>query len=329
MDWLLRRLADRLGVMPAGVGESFDLRIRPEQPLAQGPTILVVIGCAALIVWLYRREGAASMPFKMTLAALRISLVLLALFMLSEAVLSVDRTGLPYFVVMVDDSASQQVVDQYADPKAKAAAAELAKVAGHPEPDRLALAQGFLAKDDGAILRELQKKHRVRLYLVSSAARPFARIDAPEQVAPALKDLMKVEASGEQSRLGSGIRQVLTELRGVPPTAIVLLTDGQTTEGRDASPRRPSSPSPQGRARSTPIGLGDPEPVSRPGADRPACRRRRVRRRPRAVRGPSCPRARVRRAGRGRSPSSRRRVPGSTDPNATKDLETDPRHHAA
>ena len=37
--------------------------------------------------------------------------------MLSEAVLSVERTGLPYFVVMVDDSASQQVVDQYADPE--------------------------------------------------------------------------------------------------------------------------------------------------------------------------------------------------------------------
>ena len=58
MDWLLRRLADRLGVVPAGVGESFDLRIKAEQPLAQGPTILVVIGCAALIIWLYRREGS-------------------------------------------------------------------------------------------------------------------------------------------------------------------------------------------------------------------------------------------------------------------------------
>src|SRR4051795_622945 len=167
MDWLLRRLADRMGVVPAGVGESFDLRIRAEQPLAQGPTILVVIGCAALIVWLYRREGSASLPYKMCLAALRFSLVLLALFMLTEAVLSVDRTGLPYFVVMVDDSASQQVVDQYADPKAKEAAADLAMAAGRPEASRLALAQGYLSKDDGKILRDLQKQNRVRLYLVS------------------------------------------------------------------------------------------------------------------------------------------------------------------
>ena len=53
--------------------------------------------------------------------------MLLTLFMLSEAVLSVDRTGLPYFVVMIDDSASQGVVDQFADPKARAASADLAK----------------------------------------------------------------------------------------------------------------------------------------------------------------------------------------------------------
>ncbi len=257
MDWLLRRLADRLGVVPAGVGESFDLRIRADQALPQGPTILVVIGCAALIVWLYRREGSASEWLKMFLAGLRISLVLLALFMLSEAVLSVDRTGLPYFVVMVDDSASQQLVDQYADPKARVVAAELAKLAGHPEADRLAMAQGLLARDDGAILRELQKKHRVRLYLVSSAARPLAEIDKPGDVAPALAKLKKVEATGEQSRLGSGIRQVLTELRGVPPTAIVLLTDGQTTEGETVA--RAAEFAARKGVPLYPIGLGDPE----------------------------------------------------------------------
>ena len=257
MDWLLRRLADRLGVVPAGVGESFDLRIRAEQPMSQGLLLLIVIPSAVLIVWLYRREGSASLPFKMFLAGLRLCLVLMALFMLSESVLSVDRTGLPYFVVMVDDSASQLVVDQYADPKAKAAALDLAKVAGHSEPDRLALAQGLLEKDDGALLRELQKKHRVRLYLVSTAARPLAEIDRPGDVAPALEKLKKVEASGDQSRLGAGVRQVLTELRGVPPTAIVILTDGQTTEGETIA--KAAEFAARKGVPLYPIGLGDPE----------------------------------------------------------------------
>ena len=186
MDWMLRRLADRMGVMPAGIGESFNVRIRAEQPLSQGLILLIMIPAIALIVWLYRREGSASLPYKMFLAALRITLLILALFMLTESVLSVDRTGLPYFVVMVDDSASQQVVDQYADARAKSTAQELAKIAGHPEPDRLSLAKGLLLKDDGAILRELQKKHRVRLYLVSNTARPLAEIDKPTDITPGL-----------------------------------------------------------------------------------------------------------------------------------------------
>ncbi len=124
---------------------------------------------------------------------------------------------------MVDDSASQQVVDQYADPKAKAAALELAKVAGHPEPDRLALAQGLLEKDDGAIPpRACRRSTGSALYLVSNTARPLlAEIDQPEDVAPALEKLKKVEASGDQSRLGR---------RGPP---------GPDRTPR-ASPRRPS-----------------------------------------------------------------------------------------
>ncbi len=259
MDWLLRRLAERLGVTPAGVGESFQPHIRAEQPLSQGPTLLVLVFSFTLIFWLYRRESSGRPVTKLFLAGLRCCLVLLTLFLLSEAVLSIDRTGLPYFVVMVDDSASQGVVDQYPDSKTKNAAAELAKIAGRTEPSRLAQAQGWLARDDGKFLRELQKKHRVRLYLVSNTARPLApEIDKPEQVSPLLAQLKKAEPRGDQSRLGSGIRQVLTELRGVPPTAIVLLSDGQTTEGETIAKAAEFA-----ARKDVPlflIGLGDPDP---------------------------------------------------------------------
>ncbi len=317
MDWMLRRLADRLGVVPPGVGESFNLRIEPDQRMSQGLLLLIVLGSAALIVWLYRREGSASLPYKMFLAALRLGLILLALFMLSEAVLRVDRTGLPYFVVMVDDSASQQVVDQYADPKAKAAALDLAKVAGHPEPDRLALAQGLLEKDDGAMLRELQKKHRVRLYLVSNSARPLAEIDKAGDVAPALEKLRKVEASGDQSRLGAGVRQVLTELRGVPPTAIVILTDGQTTDGETIA--KAAEFAARKGVPLYPIGLGDPEAprdleLSELLVDDVVFVDDLVRFQPKLTS-----------KGFAKQPLTiklKQKVPTSADPNATKDLET-------
>jgi hypothetical protein len=259
MDWLLRRMADRLGVEPARAGEAIVPQIRFEQPWPQIVTLMVVLGCAGLIIWIYRREGQAPLAYRMGLAALRIGLVLLAVFMLSEAVLSVERTGLPYFVIMVDDSASAHVTDQYGDPKAKAAADELAKKAGATETSRLAVAEGLLVEDNARLLRTLQKQNKVRLYVVSNSARLLAEIDKPEDVAPALEKVRKIEPNGGQTRLGAGIRQVLTELRGAPPSAIVLLTDGQTTDGETLD--KAAEFAARKGVPLYPIGLGSPEPA--------------------------------------------------------------------
>src|SRR5262245_24563156 len=152
--------------------------------------------------------------------------------MLSEAVLSVERTGLPYVTILVDDSASQQIADQYAQPEVKAALEALAASAkaepgqapSSGPPTRLDIAKGLILKDHASLIRELQKQHKVRIYLVSNAARALAEVDRPAQLEPALAMLRSVEAVGTQSRLGDGIRQVLTELRGAPPSAIILLT---------------------------------------------------------------------------------------------------------
>lgn len=255
-DWLLLKIADRLGVEPARAGEAIVPQIRFEQPWPQAVALLVVVGCAGLIIWLYRREGSASLPYKMGLAALRIALVLLAVFMLSEAVLSVERTGLPYFVLMVDDSASSQVVDQYANPRTKAALTELTKKA---EPNRLEIARSWLAHDDARLLRELQKQNKVQLWLVSSSARVLAEVDKIEDVQPALDKLAKVEPTGSQTQLGEGVRQVLTELRGAPPSAIVLLSDGQTTDGVGLA-KAAEFAARKGVPLYT-VGLGDPEPA--------------------------------------------------------------------
>jgi von Willebrand factor type A domain-containing protein len=259
MDWLLRRLAERLDVEPARAGEAIVPQLRFEQPWSQGWLLLIVALSFTLIVWLYRREGRAPMAYKMGLAVLRFSLVLLTLFMLSEAVLSVERTGLPYFVIMVDDSASQGIVDQYADPKTQKAVAEFAKQAGQQEARRLAVAQGLLARNRAEILRDLQKQHKVKIYLISAAPRTLAEVDRPEDIAPALKRLEKVEPTGTQSRLGAGIRQVLTELRGVAPTAILLLTDGQTTEGEGVA-KAAELAARKGVPLIT-VGIGDPDPA--------------------------------------------------------------------
>jgi len=255
LDWLLSRIADRLGVEPAEAGEAIVPHIRFEQPWPQVVTLLIILGASALIIWLYRREGQVPFAYKMFLAAIRIALLLLTLFMLSEAVLSVERTGLPYFVFMVDDSASGQVVDHFENPKTKAALGDLTTQA---EPTRLAVAKSWLAHDGAKVVYEIQKQNKVRFYLVSSSARMLTEVDTPTDIKAAIDKIKAVEPTGAQSRLGAGVRQVLTELRGAPPSAIVLLTDGQTTDGESLS-KAAEFAARKGVPIYT-IGLGNPEP---------------------------------------------------------------------
>ena len=194
------------------------------------------------------------------LAGLRVSLLLLTMFLIAEAVLVVERVDLPYLVVMADDSASMAREDQYDDPRpSRTRAEQLAAATDQPDASRFSLARGWLGRDDGALLRSLQRQHRVRLYLVSGSARELAEVDdAGGRAEPALEDLAEARPEGEQSRLGAGVRQVLTELRGAPPTAVVLLTDGQTTRGETLSEVAPLAAR-KGVPLFT-VGVGDDQP---------------------------------------------------------------------
>ena len=247
IDWLLHSLADRLGVVPPQAGEEIIPRIRFEQPWNQTLLVFTTVFSVTLIIWLYRREGKASTATKIFLAGLRIALVLLAMFMLSEAVLSVERNGLPYLTILIDDSTSQRIADQYVKPETQTALDKLAAL-GEPESKggavttetnkettRLDIAKGLILEDQGKLLSELAKQHKVRIYLVSNATRKLADVDRPQDLEPAIKSVRAIDPLGAQSRLGDGVRNVLTELRGAPPSAIILFTDGQTTEGEPLS----------------------------------------------------------------------------------------------
>ncbi len=223
MDWLLKQLADVLGVEPARSGEAIVPQIRFEQPWPQAVTAAVVVLGSVLIIWLYRREGQVRLLPKMVLAAIRISLLLLIVFMLSEAVLSVERTGLPNFVVLWDLSSSQQIVDHPSDAKVKAALAKLAgegkesetKNGKSPEtkttttterddPERVDVARGVLLKDKAKLLSELVKQHKLRIYSIAGEASVLAEVDKQEDLPKALAAIRKAQASGDQSRLGVG-----------------------------------------------------------------------------------------------------------------------------
>src|SRR5271166_2923603 len=132
MDWISQKLAVALNVPPAQAGEALSPHIRFEQSWRQSLCIAVVLCGSALIIWCYRREGSVSAFYKYLLAGIRICLLLLLVFMLSEAVLSVARTGLPYLTIMIDDSASEGIPDQYERPETREALQTLASQAAAP-----------------------------------------------------------------------------------------------------------------------------------------------------------------------------------------------------
>ena len=194
------------------------------------------------------------------LATLRIVLVLLAMFMLSEAVLSVERTGLPYLTILVDDSASEQIADQYEKPEVRTALSDLARSInpqpaagaiqkpaagpdGTPESGdgegrttRLAIAKGLILKDDARLLRELQKQYKVRIYGVSNSARPVAEVDRPSDTRPGRR--IVAVARGRRARRRGW---AMASARSSPSCGAHRLrrsccfTDGQTTEGEPLS----------------------------------------------------------------------------------------------
>ena len=186
---------------PAQPGEEATPRLVFEQPWSQTLFVFTALLSVALICWLYQREGKASTASKVVLAAIRIALVFLAMFMLSEAVLSVGRTGLPYLAILIDDSRSEGIVDQYDKPEVKAALDGLAAATGpvakalpaapaagvETETKRLDIAKGLILKDEARLLRELEKQHKVRIYLVGNRTTELGKVDRAADLPAAVK----------------------------------------------------------------------------------------------------------------------------------------------
>ncbi len=222
-QWLERWLE----IPAAGTGEGTAWTLDDRWTWAPWATLVFVSLAAAWVLFWYAREiSAAGRAFRLLLAALRLTLVGLLLFMLAEFVLSLNRTGLPYLVVLLDDSASMGTVDRYEDPKlAKAVAARL-KAAGLSEASRLNLAKSLLSAKDAKLLAVLGRRFKLKTYFVSAAARP-----QPGDLSEVAKAIGALEASGESSRLGQAIETVLDDFRGSLPSAVILLSDGINTEG--------------------------------------------------------------------------------------------------
>jgi hypothetical protein len=226
-EWLERWL----GVEAAGPGQGTTWTLENTWSWAPWATLLFAMFAVAWVAFFYVREGsAASRAARVFLGLLRLSLLAIVVFMIAEFTLSLRRTGLPTIAVLVDDSASMGIEDRYDSKQLQSIAARRIASAGFESADRLNLAKTVLLPKGTNLLEAVQRDYRLKLYFVSSAAR------AEEgSLAELRKGVSELSPRGESSRLGAGVRSVLRDLRGSPPAAIVLLSDGVNTEGESLS----------------------------------------------------------------------------------------------
>ncbi|MGE5194603.1 MAG: VWA domain-containing protein, partial [Deltaproteobacteria bacterium] len=259
----LKKIAEwLLGIPEADPGQGTAWRYVQNFPWPSWAVLLFSVLAAVIVFSVYRRDaGHLSRGARVFLAGLRLTSLGLLLFMLSEAVLSIDRTGLPFVVVMLDISGSMATEDLPAQSEAREYAEGLLSAAKFDKPSRLNLGKALLLKDDGKLLKRLLENHKLRLYTVAETE-TIAGLNAylqPAQIDELLPLLREIPVQGDQTRLGDALRDVLNGLRGTPPSAILLISDGIATDGEKLS-----AAARHARQKSVPlytVALGNPDPV--------------------------------------------------------------------
>lgn len=245
----LHRFVEKcLGITPAGPGQGTQWRYGQNFPWPTWALLLFCVGAAAYVMWVYRQDaGHVARRWRVLLAGLRMAAIAVLLFMLSEAMLTVERTGLPFVVVLLDISGSMGREDQYSNADQQTTVRELLAANSLKDATRFNLGKGILLRKDGAFLKQLLDNHKLRVYtvaesesLLSAPAGSTAESSSgdflkPQEIDALLPEIRKLEPNGNQTRLGDSLRRVLNNLRGTPPTAVVLLTDGVTTDGEKLS----------------------------------------------------------------------------------------------
>lgn len=193
------------------------LQFNPQWPGQQwtGAAIwnaVLIALAAALVIYIYRRDGR-SRKTRIALGAMRLAVLLLVIGLLNRPVLTLtqERTEPSVLAVMVDRSVSMRVKD--AGP--------------NDQPlSRLEAVEKLLDAKGGEELKELAKKHEVRIYDFDDQARFLGTVakDGPEK-----NPLAGVKAEGQTTQIVQSIRGVLDDLQGQRVAGLVVLTDGRET----------------------------------------------------------------------------------------------------
>jgi hypothetical protein len=230
-EWFTRWLVWLFGIELPPAGEGVQWQLEGAWRYSRPVTLLIVIfgvAAAAYVIYFYFRERSSAGRFtRLFLSSLRLSLIALVLLvMLFELRLHFSRTSLPYLAVVIDESGSMEHVDDFDDEKLHKRLASLTSAAELSGTSRFDIARALLLADDGDAIDVLTRRYTLKFYTMADTDRRH-----PSDREALLAELKKLEATGENSKLGASLRGILNDLRGTQPAAVVIVTDGITTEG--------------------------------------------------------------------------------------------------
>ena len=229
--WLATWLLWLLGVDLPPSGEGLQWKL--EGSWHWSPSVLLLLGIfgglsACYVVYFYFRErNEVGRGFRLLLSAIRLALIALVLLVLVfQLQIHFNRMSLPHLAVVVDRSASMETVDDYAEPGLNRKLDALVETSGFSSTSRWNVARSLLLKDNAAALRNLADHYTLHFYTMAGSEQQQSA-DLPRLV----QELREMQANGESSRLGTSLRNILGDLRGQQLAAVLMLTDGITTEG--------------------------------------------------------------------------------------------------
>ena len=225
-----------LGLDPAKPGEgtqwTFHSRLPWPENIPLGLIFCVGLLLILLVVWVASRDCShLSWKRRLTLLFLRCSAIACVIFFLTELHLQVDRTSLPYVLVLVDSSASMKLEDRYPDAAIEEQMEQIIDNVSLEQESRLNLAKAVLLQNQTQFLKRLLEHHKIKLYQFSDVPQVIGQTEylTNEDLKAAVPLLRELSPTGQQSRPGFVLRNILKELRGTTPSAVILFTDGITS----------------------------------------------------------------------------------------------------
>ncbi|MCH5375553.1 MAG: VWA domain-containing protein, partial [Planctomycetes bacterium] len=167
----------------------------------------------------------------------------------------------PLIVVLIDTSESMSLKDDYQKSSNRSELKRLLNVLDTNIPSRLNISKGILLADDGQFLRTLLRSHKLRVYRFADTAVALhaGEITSEQELPELLETIRGLESSGSQTKPGTAVEQILSELKATPPSSIILVSDGVATGSSAEGPGSLSEAVPelkQGRVAAWTIGVG-------------------------------------------------------------------------